>query len=421
MAFVQTLRQEWAALQEPLYEAIAASAAGQESSKSLTRLLRAHPDWNSTKRRLAKELVLGIAVWRLMLTAHGASTPTELLGVFLRERLGESTEDIESLLHTTLPVAPKPLSFAQRHGLPEWLAALWTEELGREEAEALATASNQAAPIFVRANTLRCSVAELQAQLAQEGIESERCRYAAHGLRLCSKTPNIYGLSSHQQGFFEVQDEGSQWLVQAAAAVPGMSVLDFCAGAGGKTLGLAAAMQNTGCLVAYDPDERKRRQLRHRALRAGANIVQVAEQIPHGQFDLVFVDAPCSQLGVLRRSPDARRQPLQALESLQREILRQAASLVRPGGRLLYATCTLRRAENEDLAESFLQEQAHFLPATLLDLTGNVVHAAQSAPHRHGTDGFFAAMFQRRQGAGPNGPAPCLKYGENSETGKKTT
>jgi 16S rRNA (cytosine967-C5)-methyltransferase len=216
-----------------------------------------------------------------------------------------------------------------------------------------------------------------------------------------------------------MQDEGSQLLSLLLEASPGMTVVDACAGGGGKTLHLAALMQNTGSLTAIDTDERKLEQLRMRVIRAGVSIVHTLSARSQqseihrldGRADAVLVDAPCSGLGTLRRNPGLKlgfRPDLSArLAATQRQLLDAYAGLVKPGGRLVYSTCTLLRRENEEIAEDFLHRSSGFslIPAgEILQKQGIALDANSPylllLPHRTTTDGFFAAVFTRRPVAG---------------------
>jgi 16S rRNA (cytosine967-C5)-methyltransferase len=225
------------------------------------------------------------------------------------------------------------------------------------------------------------------------------------------KRPNLYGLRAQQEGLFEVQDEGSQLLGLLMEAHPGDSVLDLCAGAGGKTLQLAAAMGDQGRLLAYDPDAERLDRLLQRATRAGLRRLELLRAPPTAglQVDRVLVDAPCSELGTLRRGPDLRfRLGPEALTRwlpVQSALLRDAARHVRPGGRLVYATCTLNRAENEAQVERFLAEHPDFRPVRPAGLDPSLLEGEylRVLPHRHGTDGFFAAVLERSASSG-SGP-----------------
>jgi 16S rRNA (cytosine967-C5)-methyltransferase len=262
-------------------------------------------------------------------------------------------------------------------------------------------------------NALRATAEEGRAALDAEGIRTRPGRLAPACLAVLGERPNVLGLAAHRGGILEVQDEGSQLAGLAAGASPGDTVLDLCAGAGGKTLLLAAAV-GPGCRVhACDVDGERLGRLRTRAARAGAaGIVAVhGAAPPEGLLaDRVLVDAPCSELGPLRRGPDLRWRldpaPFSGLPALQEGLLARAARHVRPGGRLAYVTCTFRREEDEDVAAAFEAAHPEFRRVAALD-AGALAPGADLAslvgpdlflrtfPHRHGTDGFFAAAWAR--------------------------
>lgn len=321
---------------------------------------------------------------------------------------------------------------ATETSLPRWLAALWQAQLGAPETRALADALNQRAPLTIRANLLKGTREALEAALAAEGAKVARGPWSEAALTFTSRT-NVFALKAFKAGLFEVQDEGSQLIAEACGARPGQVVVDACAGAGGKTLALAGAMANKGKLVACDRDGRRLQELKLRARRAGVHNWE-ARAVPEGpsgeariadltgKADLVLVDAPCSGLGALRRNPDARwrldEAEVDTFPPRQREILERYAKLVKAGGRLVYATCSINRRENEDVRASFVAAHPEFAPAPPAELLGaercarlaraglpeSAVerpalgareHDVQLAPQRHGTDGFYIAAFRR--------------------------
>jgi 16S rRNA (cytosine967-C5)-methyltransferase len=318
-------------------------------------------------------------------------------------------------------------ALAAETSLPRWLAALWAEQLGPAETRSLAAALNQRAPLTVRANLLKGTRDELRAALEAEGARVEHTRWSPNALTFQSRA-NVFALKAFKAGLFEVQDEGSQLIAEACGARPGQVVVDACAGAGGKALALAAEMRNRGKLVACDRDGRRLDELRQRARRDGVHNWD-ARAVPEGpsgearlddlrgKADVVLVDAPCSGLGALRRNPDARWRMDQAeVDSFpprQRDILRRYAALVRPGGRLVYATCSINRRENEEVRAAFLSEHPEFGPVPPSELLGAERAAALGAraedlqllPHQHGTDGFYIAAMRRRkmEESGPPG------------------
>jgi 16S rRNA (cytosine967-C5)-methyltransferase len=295
---------------------------------------------------------------------------------------------------------------------PDWIVARLVAEIGLDEARRLCAAMNERAPLTVRANTVRTSREELARRLAEEGVETEPTPIAAHGLRF-TRYVNAFGLAAFRAGLLEVQDEGSQLVAEACAPPPRGLVVDACAGAGGKTLALAALTGGKGRVVALDVDGRKLEELRRRARRAGLSSVQAREPGPEatlglaGRADRVLCDAPCSGLGVLRRNPEARWRltpdAVAELPARQLAILEQYAGLCAPGGRLVYATCTVLASENDDVVATFLAAHPEFERVLLKEILG-AARALQIGdgtclrlyPHRHGTDGFFAAVLRRR-------------------------
>ena len=309
------------------------------------------------------------------------------------------------------------LSEKLRHNLPDWLASALKKEVG-DDFWPLVTAIEQAAHLDLRVNTLKAKREDVRAALAEAEIDAESTPFSPWGLRIQGK-PALQKLELFIRGDVEVQDEGSQLLAMLLAPKRGEMVVDFCAGAGGKTLALGALMRNTGRLYAFDVSGYRLEGLKPRLARSGLSNVYPA-QIAHerddrikrlaGKIDRVLVDAPCSGLGTLRRNPDLKwRQSPKAIEELnakQRDILAGAARLLKPGGRLVYATCSLLRSENEAIADAFSAAHPDFepLPAGPALAAAQVERADELVagdhlrlwPHRHQTDGFFAAAWQRR-------------------------
>jgi 16S rRNA (cytosine967-C5)-methyltransferase len=306
-----------------------------------------------------------------------------------------------------------------RHNLPDWLAGALQRQLGDgDEFHRLADALLQPAPLDLRVNTLKAKRDAVLQALAAAGITATPTPYSAWGLRIEGR-PAVNATPAFRDGLFEVQDEGSQLLAALVDAKRGEMVVDFCAGAGGKTLALGAAMRGTGRLYAFDPSGHRLQALKPRLVRSGLSNVH-SVQIAHerddrikrlaGKIDRVLVDAPCSGLGTLRRNPDLKwRQSAQTVSELTRQqeaILAAAAQLVKPGGRLVYATCSLLAVENETLAGMFGQAHREFtaVPAAQALAQARVEPANELVdgpwlrlwPHRHRTDGFFAAVWQRK-------------------------
>jgi 16S rRNA (cytosine967-C5)-methyltransferase len=305
-----------------------------------------------------------------------------------------------------------------RHNLPDWLAGALHAELG-EAFWPLVEAIDRPAPLDLRVNALKARRDEAQAALAAAGIEAVATPYSPWGLRVDGK-PALHKAAPFIDGLVEVQDEGSQMLALLTDAKRGEMVADFCAGAGGKTLALGAAMRNTGRLYAFDISGHRLDALKPRLARSGLSNVHPV-QIAHerddrikrlaGKIDRVLVDAPCSGLGTLRRNPDLKwRQSPKAVLELQHkqgEILAAASRLLKPDGRLVYATCSLLAAENEAVVQAFeaaAGKDFEVVPVQELLVAAQVAQAEDLVsgpwlrlwPHRHQTDGFFAAVWKRR-------------------------
>ena len=305
-----------------------------------------------------------------------------------------------------------------RHNLPEWLAERLQAAVG-DQFWPLVASMNVAAPLDLRVNTFKAKREEVQAAFKASGVDAVPTPYSPMGLRIAGK-PALHKLEVFLRGDVEVQDEGSQLLALLLDAKRGEMVVDFCAGAGGKTLALGASMRNTGRLYAFDTSGHRLAALKPRLARSGlSNVypVQIAherdERIKRlaGKIDRVLVDAPCSGLGTLRRNPDLKwRQTPQSVDELrakQAAILGSAARLLKPGGRLVYATCSLLEAENEDIAQSFNEAQAGDFTPLPAEQALKRAHVSDEQsltrgdflrlwPHRHCTDGFFAAVWERR-------------------------
>lgn len=326
---------------------------------------------------------------------------------------------VDALKRAQLPAETlnSPVSrIAALHSFPDFLIREWIARMGSEETEALAASLNQQAPLSIRVNTLKSTVDQCRQVLAAAGVQTEKGACSPFALIL-PKRLALDTLQPYRDGLFEMQDEGSQLLSLLVQPQPGTTVVDACAGGGGKTLHLAALMENSGRLVAIDLDERKLRNLQERAERAGARVHMILsahrdEARIARLFDkahAVLVDAPCSALGTLRRNPSLKmtytEERSAQLSTIQTTLLDSAARLVMPGGRLVYSTCTLVQKENEDVAFRFLNKNPRFVlqPAhEILSRWGIVVDRSspylQLYPHRSGTDGFFAAVFLREEG-----------------------
>ena len=398
-----------AALDAPL----AAVLGGAAAERVLDRFLRDHRGLDRHGRRAAAEAVFGVGLWRRRLRCHLGGRPERprlLLALLLRDVAGLPAE--AALAATGFapgdlpPPQPPPPGLADRWSLPDWLARELDRACGdaAAEAAALAAALDLPGPVFLRVNPLRSSVAAAAERLRTEGLEVRAGRLAPGCLEVVGRTAGLTGLPSLRDGWVEPQDEGSQLLARALGAQPGETVLDRCAGAGGKALALAGAVGPRGRVHCCDVDAGRLARLATRAALTGATgIVAVDGAVPPEGLlvDRALVDAPCSELGPLRRGPDLRWRldpaGFAALPALQAALLGSAAACVRPGGRLVYATCTFRREENEGVAEAFEAARPGWRRVRP-DGPAEVVGAdlfLRTFPHRHGTDGFFAAAWER--------------------------
>jgi 16S rRNA (cytosine967-C5)-methyltransferase len=391
-----------------LEETLAAVLSGAAADAALARFLRARAGLSAAGRAAAAEAVLGVGLWRRRLRAQlgdASAPPLHLLAALLRDLAGRAdAHALAGLPPGALPAPrPPPAALADRFSLPDWLAGEVTRS-APQAPEALADALDAPGPVCLRANLLRTSREELAARLADEGVRTRPGALARSCLVVTSPRPNLLGLAAWREGLFEVQDEGSQLLGEALGVAPGEAVLDACAGAGGKTLLLAAAASPGGTVHAVDPDAERLARLSARAARAGATgLVRIHGPTPPGglRVDRALVDAPCSELGALRRGPDLRWRidpaSFERLPALQLAIVERALRHVRPGGTLVYATCTFRREENEEVAlavERAHPELARVAPPVPAALVG-ADRFLRALPHLHGTDGFFAAAWAR--------------------------
>jgi 16S rRNA (cytosine967-C5)-methyltransferase len=341
------------------------------------------------------------------------------------EMLDVDSKNIEDMLKAGVAVfVEKKFSsdaaeqLAIEFSFPEWIVREWIKQFGTEETARLCSAMNTPAPLTLRVNSLKTTVEDCQQALEKEGVKTERTQFSPFGLQV-AKRMNIFQLQSFRDGLFEVQDEGSQLLPLLVDPKPSSKVIDACAGGGGKSLELAALMKNRGEIFALDINTFRLDGLRKRVRRSGVDTIRIrpvaAGDIPSellGFADNVLIDAPCSGLGTIRRNPGLKwsvtEQTVAELHAKQLSILSLYAQCVKPNGRLVYATCTMMSAENENVIDTFLQLHPEFTlvpPAVVLERYNLVENPFGTSlvtgkfmklfPHLHGTDGFFAAVLQR--------------------------
>ena len=391
---------------------------------TLSHYFREHPKLGSRERGAIAEGVYGLLRNKSVYTnfAESGNGPTmrrmTLLG--LADAVGadalgglsvEEQEWLARVMQIDRSLLPAPL----RANLPQWLFERLVARDGETTTLQLAQALNRQAPLDLRVNAIKATRDEVMATLATAPILCEPTPFAPLGIRIIKK-PALQNLPLFKNGSIEVQDEGSQLLAQIVGAKRGEMVVDFCAGAGGKTLALGAAMRNSGRLYAFDVSEKRLAKLKPRLGRSGlSNVHPVLIAHEHdakikrlaGKIDRVLVDAPCSGLGTLRRNPDVKwRQTPQSVAELnvkQNAILAGAARLIKPGGRLVYATCSILDEENEAIVAQFMATHDEFVLVPMKHGLAEQKIAIEMQdylkllPHLHQTDGFFAAVLERKK------------------------
>lgn len=385
---------------------------------------RENPMLGHNDRAIIAEIVFGILRHKYFLeTLAEKATPRALLlaylakfqGINSRELIGFATEsEIKWLAHVKgVQIAMQPLAIQAE--LPQWLIEKLQTCLPDEEILKLGVALQQPAPLDLRVNTLFAKREEILTQLEQMEVKANATPYSPIGIRLAEK-PAINQHPLFLEGKVEIQDESSQLSVYLLAPRRGEMIVDFCAGSGGKTLLIGALMQSHGRIYAFDVSDKRLNNLKPRLKRSGlSNIHPVRIDNENdlrvkrlaGKIDRVLIDVPCSGLGTLRRNPDLKwRQSPESIEELkikQRAILNAASKLLKPGGRIVYATCSLLPEENEEIVESFLANHTQFIALNCDELlaqqkiplnTGNYL---QLSPVDHHTDGFFAAVLELKK------------------------
>ena len=390
----------------------------------VSRYFRQHRELGHGDRAFVAETVFSVLRRKRSLSARcaGELTSRRLLLAALACLHGMNRRELDVVLSEAerhwlaqaKAVQVSELPAAVRLDLPDWLHELLAARFAEDEVAELAAAMSQPAPLDLRVNPLKAARPEVLARLQADGLAAEPCPYSPLGIRLASKP----ALSRHPlfiDGSIEVQDEGSQLLGFLLQPRRGEMVADFCAGAGGKTLLLGALMRSQGRLYAFDVDPRRLARMKPRLARSGLSNVHPARieserdlKIKRlaSKLDRVLVDAPCSGLGTLRRNPDLKwRQTPASVAELsvkQAAILAAAAGLVKKGGRLVYATCSLLDAENEVIIDDFLAQHPEFVVCSAEEILArqeiSIACGEQLRlfPHRHATDAFYAVAMERK-------------------------
>ena len=397
-------------------EALRFSAPADEV---LSRHFRDHRELGQQDRAFVAEALFAVLRRKRSLeAAAGSAAPQALLAAALLRVMGLSGRMLDGLVDDALlarvrAARGEELSAAMRADMPDWLYARLSAQQGAEEAARIAQALLNPAPLDLRVNLARTSREEVRERFAADGLAAEVTPYSPAALRLSGR-PAVNRHPWFRDGLIEVQDEGSQLLAWLVAPRRGEMVADYCAGAGGKTLALAMLMRGTGRIYAFDTSAKRLAALAPRAARAGVTSIHAvtlsgdndarARRLA-GKLERVLVDAPCSGFGTLRRNPDLKWRHGEAaiaeLAAKQLRILGAAARLVKPGGRLVYATCSILREENDAVADAFLAGHGQFAPLSCAKLLAEQRIALDTgerlrlSPHVHATDGFFAAVFTR--------------------------
>lgn len=351
---------------------------GEYADKVIEKTLKRDKRWGSRDRSFIAETTYDIVRWKRLYTEIA-----EVKAPYSRENLFRLFAVWATLRGIEIPdwkqIEPTPTRRIKgrfdelskirkfRESVPDWMDEMGVEELGEETWEKEIHALNQQAPVVLRANTLKTTRENLQKELAKEAIESEFIEGYPDALQLKERA-NVFRTEAFKNGLFEMQDASSQLVAKFLQVEPGMRVVDTCAGAGGKSLHLAAQMENKGQLIATDIYANKLKELKRRARRAGAHNIEprvidnnkVIKKL-FGSADRVLIDAPCSGLGVLSRNPDAKwkLQPefINTIKMTQAEILTQYSKMVKPGGKMVYATCSVLPSENQQQVEKFLASE----------------------------------------------------------------
>jgi 16S rRNA (cytosine967-C5)-methyltransferase len=387
---------------------------GVYADKAIEQLLKQNPKWGSRDRRFVAETIYEmVRWWRLITECTNLSAKQQsiiyfnlfatwqiLKGIQLPDWEEFSGIDKNEILRNSEQVK---LVRKYRESIPDWLEDIASEELGEDAWDVEAHELNKEAQVVLRVNTLKTSIDELQKKLSEQGVDTVRLSNAStlwgeikRGALVLQKRQNLEKLEEYKQGFFEIQDASSQLIAPFLNVKEGMTVIDACAGAGGKSLHIAAMMNNTGKIIAMDVENKKLEILKKRADRAGVKIIQTrlvnanALNELKNTADRLLLDVPCSGLGVLRRNPDAKWKLsldfIERIKKTQQEIISTYSQMLKPGGIMVYATCSILPSENQYQVQTFLNNNSNEF---------KLLEDIKVLPSQ-GFDGFYMAALERK-------------------------
>lgn len=398
-------------LHKPLVAAVTTTlqrifSEGIYADKAVEQALKQNNRWGSRDRRFIAETIYGMVRWWRLIMESGRINSVEtnadfykLFGVWLiiNEMDLPDWEEFSGIermfIIENYEKAKKVRKI--RESVPDWLDELGVQELGEVTWERELDKLNEEAKVVLRVNSIKTTVDQVQKKLNEKDIVTQRSELHPDALIL-EKRQNLHSLKEYQEGLFEIQDASSQLISPFLEVKPGMNVIDACAGAGGKSLHIAAAMQNKGKIISMDVEERKLKELQRRSDRAGVKIIfpqLVNNQAIHkltGTADRLLLDVPCSGLGVIRRNPDAkwklRAEFIEQIKIMQQKIITDYSKMLKPGGLMIYATCSILPGENQNQVRSFLKEHEEEF---------EFVEDRKVMPSE-GFDGFYMAKIRKK-------------------------
>ncbi len=374
-----------------------------QADKVIQKLLKSNKKWGSRDRKMLSQALYDIVRWKRKYEALSNADITQMEGKWKILALWSLLHDIEIPEWFDVDIRElksqikqeKNLPFAIKESIPDWLYETGIDEMGKENFEKEIRALNEEAETVIRANSLKTNPQKLKNILQKEGITGYQKKEFPDALFIEGK-PKLTHLRSYKEGLFEIQDASSQKVADFINPKPGETIIDACAGAGGKSLHLAAKMKNKGNILAYDIYPRKLKELTKRAKRNGVKIIKetglISPKIVEKNketADILVLDVPCSSLGTLKRKPGLKwkQKPenLNQIKILQKNILKDYAKMVKPGGYLVYITCSILPSENRKQVEEFLSSNKNF----------TFVEELKVLPSKNGYDGFYMAKLQR--------------------------